>query len=413
MEREYDIIVIGGGASGLAAAAAVAQSDPDRRLRTAVVERTNNPGKKLLATGNGRCNLYNMNIAPERYESENREALCRGVEAVIRADQLSFWRRMGMLTTRQEELVYPACYQASAVAELLMAEARQGGVEFLTGQTVVRIGSGRRFRLTTDGGESLFAKQVILAAGGMAAPKLGGNDSGYALARQLGHSVTELTPGLVPVRCVNPSKTMKGVRTRCLVSLYQGEELVERRSGEVQFTEYGVSGIVMMQLSNHMAPGKGYTLELDLLPELDGETLTAFLTEKRNRHPMQQAEYLLIGVIKSQMAELLLRSCRIDHKKRKIGTVTDEELAQLVQRIKSWKLRTEGTLGWEHAQATRGGVRLEEVEMDSFASRLQPGMYLTGEVLDAAGDCGGFNLAWAFGSGILAGRHAAAQLLRE
>ncbi len=407
--EHWDTIILGGGASGLAAAAVLAQSG--RGERTLVLEQAERPGKKLLATGNGRCNLYHTGLSAERFSSQSTETLSQSVQALLRAEQPAFWQKLGLLTSVQEEgRVYPACQQAAAVLELLRAVAERGGVALRCVQpaaSVVRRGEG--FLVTTAGGEAYSARQVILATGGKAAPKLGATGDGYALAGQLGHSCTELRPGLVPVRCVNPSRVLKGVRNRSKVSLYLGERRLLTRFGEVQFTEYGVSGIVIMDISSHMDPGRSYTLELDLLPEVAAGELTRFLREKAQAHPDQKAEFLLLGVVKRQLGEVILRASRVDGKKRRLDSLTEEELSVIVQRIKGWSLRTEGTLSWEHAQVTCGGVPLEEIDLDTFQSCLVPGLYLTGELLDAAGDCGGFNLAWAFGSGILAGRAIAAQ----
>ena len=408
MKESYEIAIVGGGAAGLMAAAEIAREGGKKAPRTVVLEGASRPGKKLLATGNGRCNLYNLNLSSQRFFSESRLALARGVQSVLALDQRSLWRQLGMLTEADEEgRVYPTCYQAAAVLELLRNVAEEGGVELRCDSSVVKIcRKGTQFLLTLADGSTLRAGQVIVAAGGKAAPGLGGSGMGYELARQLGHRVTELIPGLVPVRCVNPSKTLKGVRAGCTASLYEGEKLVERREGEVQFTEYGVSGIVIMQLSNYVEPGKRYALELDLFSALEEGELLAFFREKRRSHPDQKAEFLLLGVLKTQFAQLLLRACRVDCKKRTLGSLTDEELAMAARRVKHWRVQLDGLLPWEQAQVTRGGVSLDEVDMTTFQSKKVPGLYLAGEVLDAAGDCGGFNLAWAFGTGILAARAA-------
>ncbi len=405
MKESYDIAIIGGGAAGLMAAAVIARESGAKKPRTVVLEQGSRLGRKLLATGNGRCNLYNLNLSPQRYLSEHPAALKQGVQAVLDLDELSLWRELGMLTQAdQEGRVYPACHQAAAVLELLGTVAAGGGVELLCGCSVERVSKQRQFLLTLADGSAIRARQVILAAGGKAAPSLGSAGRGYDLARQLGHTVTDLRPGLVPVRCVNPSKTLKGVRETCGVALYQGQRLVERRDGQVQFTEYGLSGIVIMQLSNYMEAGKGYSLELDLFPLMEEAELWGFFRQKRRDNPGQKAEFLLLGVLKIQFAQLLLRSCRVDGKKRALGSLTDQELAAVAARVKHWRVQVRGLLPWEQAQVTCGGVRLNEVDMGTFQSKKVPGLYLAGELLDAAGDCGGFNLAWAFGTGVLAAR---------
>jgi hypothetical protein len=408
MKDCYEIAIVGGGAAGLMAAATLAQAG--KGSSTVVLEQANRPGKKLLATGNGRCNLMNLGAAPERYFSQNKTQRDAGVAAVLELDQLALWEKLGLLTQADEEgRAYPACYQAAAVLELLRTICQEGGVELRCDAAVKQITHPGKFCLTLQDGTTITASQVILATGGKAAPNLGGTGGGYPLAQSLGHTVTSLQPGLVPLRCVNPSKALKGVRSGCTVSLWQEETLVERRGGEVQFTDYGVSGIVIMQLSNYLEPGKRYELELDLFPQMEEEDLLAFLAQKASTHPDQRADFLLLGVLKSQFSELLLRSCRVDGKKRTLGSLTEQELSNLARRIKHWRMKVQEPLTWEQAQVTLGGVALDQVDMTTFRSRNVPGLYFTGELLDVAGDCGGFNLAWAFGSGVVAARSALAE----
>ena len=407
MTEHWDLIIIGGGASGLAAAAAIARSGA--RLSVLVLEQADRPGKKLLATGNGRCNLYNTGLSAERFVSRSPKALSACLQTVLQTDQPAFWRDLGLMTVEQDEgRAYPASLQASAVADTLRAAAQAGGAELHCGQRVTALQkSGGNFIITTASGARHTAGRVILAAGGRAAPKLGATGDGYALAAGLGHSCVPTVPGLVPVRCVNPGRTLPGVRNAAEVTLSRGGQVLAVRRGEVQFTEYGVSGIVIMDLSSRMIPGEPHTLTLDLMPDRTAAELSAFLREKVRNHPEQRAAFLLLGVMKRQLGEVILRACRVDGKRRLLASLTEEELSRIVQRIKGWTMQTEGTLSWEQAQITCGGIPPDEVRPDTFESRRVPDLYLTGELLDAAGDCGGFNLAWAFGSGIAAGRSAA------
>lgn len=407
MEENWDIVIAGGGASGLAAAATIAMNS--FRPRTIVLEQSDRLGKKLLATGNGRCNLYNMNLSEQRYTSSSEKALKACIQTIRCQDQLGFWHRLGLLTEVQEEgRVYPSCLQASAVTDTLQRVARSGGIQLCCGQAVSRIDrDGKEFLVSTEAGRRLRAGKVILASGGMAAPRLGASGDGYSLAGRLGHSCTELSPGLVPVRTVNPSKVLRGVRNRAEVSLYDGDQRIRTCRGEVQFTSYGLSGIVMMDLSSCMKTGKTYTVVLDLMPDMSSRELKIFLQQKIRDYPDQRADFLLLGVVKHQLGEVILRACRIDGKKRCLSTLTEEEVEHVIRCLKGWVVRTEGTLSWDEAQITCGGIPLDEVEPDTFQSKLVPGLFLTGELLDAAGDCGGFNLAWAFGTGIAAGVSAA------
>ncbi|HIY11347.1 MAG TPA: aminoacetone oxidase family FAD-binding enzyme [Candidatus Anaerofilum excrementigallinarum] len=398
------VAVVGGGASGLAASICAAEAGAGRVM---LLERQDRVGRKLLATGNGRCNLGHVQVQPRDYLTSDPKALQQLLRDLPARQVLDFFERLGLLLRQEEGRVYPFSNQAAAVLDLLRLQAAARGVEEHCSFEVTDIRPQKGgFSIQSADGQQLFAHRVILACGGMAAPKLGGGEGGYRLARQLGHSVTPLYPCLVGVSCrAEGLAAVKGVRAECAVTLRLPRAKDTQRRGEVQFNEYGVSGFPVMQLSGLAAKaGKGAVLELDLLPTLSMEELVSLLHRRRKSGAFPTLEQLLTGLVHKKLAVFHLR--RVGELSRPVSAFSPAEIVRLAQSLKCWQLPVTGVQGWDGAQVTGGGVPLAEVQPGNFASRLQPGLYLTGELLDAAGDCGGFNLHWAFGSGMLAGQSA-------
>lgn len=398
------IAAVGGGASGLAAAISAAQySGEDTKI--VVLERLDRVGKKLLATGNGRCNLENIAAEnPSYYFTQNTKALSNMLQQISVQDVLQFFKGCGLLYRQEEEgRIYPSCNQAAVVLDLLRINAQAKGVEEWCNWEVDKIHPQKKgFLLLSSEGESLFAQKVILACGGMAAPKLGGSQKGYELAKALGHTVLPVYPCLTGLCCKGEQfATLKGVRAECGVSLWQGKKQIVSLEGEVQFNEYGVSGYPIMQFSGHWNPKAKMELCFDLVPQLQQHQLESILHQRRKNKMFGQESFLL-GLVHKKLATYHLR-----HQKTNWASPTPQEVSELTQRLKYWTLPISGTPGWDTAQVTGGGVPLQEVQPHSFGSVIHKGLYITGELLDVAGQCGGFNLHWAFSSGILAGRNAA------
>ena len=377
MSKNGKIIIIGGGASGLAAALAAAKECGGRCVT--VLERLDRVGKKLLATGNGRCNLTNRNAAPEHYHSADTARLADILERTPPDAVLDFFGEMGLLCdTQADGRVYPYCYQASMVLDVLRAALERAGVDVACSCEVAEVAKGPGgFSVRTRDGRAFSAARVVLAAGGQAGPQFGTDGSAFALARMLGHSVAEPYPCLVPLRCAGFPVGLKGVRANCALSLYLDGRCAGTERGEVQFAEYGLSGIPAMQLSCLLGPG------------------------------VKKVETLLLGLVAKKLGHAILKSCGLQPLSRAPGSLSRREVNALASALKNWRFAVEGTLPWTQAQVTGGGVPLAEVKTEGCASLRCPGLYLSGEVLDAAGDCGGFNLQWAWATGIAAGRAAA------
>lgn len=408
MSNSAKIIIIGGGASGLAAALAAAKVCGGARVT--VLERLDRVGKKLLATGNGRCNLTNRNAAPEYYHSADMARLADMLTCTPPDAVLDFFAELGLLCdTQPDGRVYPYCYQASMVLDILRAALERAGVDVACGCEVTTLEKRPGgFTVRTRDGRAFAAARAILAAGGQAGPQFGTDGAGFALARAQGHSVATPYPCLVPLRCTAFPAGLKGLRVNCALSLYLDGRCVKTEQGEVQFAEYGLSGIPAMQLSCLLGPGaRGAGASVDFFPGLAFPALRGLLEQRCASGMFPTLETLLLGLVAKKLGHAVLKGCGLQPLSRASGSLSRGEVNALTGALKGWRFAIEGTLPWAQAQVTGGGVPLAEVEAESCASRKCPGLYLSGEVLDAAGDCGGFNLQWAWATGIAAGQAAA------
>ncbi len=428
-EKLPTIVVLGGGAAGMAAAiAAVRTAHREvRTLRVVLLEKADRVGRKLLATGNGRCNLGHEPITPENYVAMETSAAAHAARTAFLAARqpggaAALLRELGLLIREEEGRLYPYCGQASMVLDVLRAALDAAGVVTVCGCGVtelVPVSGG--FLLKADDGRNalptLFAERVVLACGGAAAPKLGGCRDGYALAKQLGHSCTPLAPALVGLRCAVGSPEdagaaraellpgLKGIRAQATAALYDGDALLCADTGEVQFNENGLSGIPVLQLSLRLPLAKRPNLRLDLLPQLSGEEAAQLVRERcATGVPL---EGLLLGTIHRKLGYAVMKSVGLGQLSRRSDLLTAPEQTRLAGCLKSWPITVNGHQGWDGAQVTAGGVPLTECDPDSCASRRCAGLYLAGEVLDCTGECGGFNLDWAFTTGARAGAAAA------
>ncbi len=392
-----DICIIGGGASGLAAAVAAAKEGSGRRI--CVLEKKPLPGKKLAATGNGKCNLTNR--------------ACVGA-----AETLAFFASIGIFTRTEEQgRVYPYAMQAKDVVRALVERAKDLGVEIRTDCSAQQIRPLEQgFCVDYEGG-SLKAYSVLIAAGGKAGPQFGSAGDGYAMAKALGHSVTRLAPVLTGLETAVDISALKGIRVKARVFLKKDGRQIAQEQGEVQFNQDGLSGICVMDLSRSvkLKPGESfaqgmarYRVCVDFLPELDLFQTKKLLMERSDISGLK-GEDLLLSVVPDKLRQELvsLAAIPLQQTAKELSSSQCETLAHL---LKSWELPLKGTGGWKKAQCTAGGVALEEIHMETMESKLVQGLYFSGEIIDYDGPCGGFNLQNAWETGIKAGKAAARAL---
>lgn len=371
------VAVIGGGAGGLCAAIAAGRAGAD----VVIFEQANRVGKKLLKTGNGRCNLSNMEVTPDDYnhpdfvEPTLREYFCE--------ELLDFFGSLGLWTVTDEEgRVYPRSDTAASVLDVLRLECEEMEVGERCSMEITGIApQGHGFYLTARTGETFFVDRVIVATGG-----------GTSLLRPLGHKMVPFSPILCPLKTDAESiRGLTGLRCACCAELIRRGKSVYAEDGEILFRDFGVSGILALNLSRYALPGD--TLSLDLLPELSFDDLKTRLQQQRMRRGFDAD--LFTGIFHRRLGEAIARCS-------KSGEVSD-----LARIIKNYRLSVLGPGDTQHAQVTRGGADIAEFDPETMESRRVPGLYAVGEALDIDGACGGYNLHWAFASGLRAGRSAA------
>ncbi|MBR4702784.1 MAG: aminoacetone oxidase family FAD-binding enzyme [Oscillospiraceae bacterium] len=398
------IAVIGGGAAGMTAALAAAS----RGAAVSVYERQTRVGRKLAVTGNGRCNLTNLHASPEHYHGEEPDFVLPALRRMDAAGTLERFRSLGLLTvTEPDGRVYPLSNTAGSVVDVLRFALEGAGVRVLTGAEVRLVQKEKNgFRVLSDIG-SHPADRVVVACGGLAGERFGGTGLGYRLLKELGHSCTPLRQGLVQLRSSSPfCRSLKGVRADALARVFHGSELLAEAAGEVQFTDYGLSGPVIFELSRAALSVPGTRVSLDLVRELPEEELRDLLLARSRGTPFLPLEDVFVGTVQNRLGHVLVRSAGLDLKKT-LSALTGAEAVRLAQEAKHFSFPVTGDMGMPNAQVTVGGIRTSEFDPETLESRLCTGLYACGEVLDVDGDCGGYNLQWAWSSGFLAGSSAA------
>lgn len=402
------IVIIGGGAAGLAAAVTAAAN-----AEVTVYEKNDRVGKKLLQTGNGRCNLLNVNADVGAYHSKDTEAVKRVIEALPVSRIMDFFEELGLLMRLEAEgRVYPHCNQAAAVLDVLRYSAAERGAVFKCGYTCIGIRKKSGcFELDFADGTKECADKVIIACGGKAAPKTGSDGSGYALAKHMGHKITPIYPALVPIRTeASFVRSLKGIRCKAGITLLKNGAAVKRESGEIQFTDYGVSGIAVMQLSRYMNNEEGYELKIDFTEQYSFEHIVYLLKEARKRP--REVQELTLGIVPRRVGQQLIKKTVNISLSAPASELSDNDIKKIASAVKGFRLSAASTLSWDNAQVTVGGIPLSEICADTLESKLCRGLYFAGEILDCDGACGGYNLGWAWSSGIIAAR-AAADILQE
>ncbi len=388
--------IIGAGASGLAAACRIGE-----RAEVVLYEHSDRVGKKILQTGAGRCNVMNAVMSPDRFICDDMSAaekILSGCEVRIK----SFFEELGLVLRQEDEgRIYPLTNQAASVLDVLRFTATESGSEIITDAKINTITKkGSKYVVSDDSGKCEYFDKIILACGGKAAPKSGSDGSGFTFARSLGHSVTPLLPVLVPLKSKSPiPRALKGTRCKCDVTLLKNGKSVKKLGGEIQFTEYGISGIAAMQISRYMTDGT-HSLCIDLAPGCSREYIKERLFEARRRK--RELQDILLGIVPRRVAQQIIKSVSDMSLAECSSNVDNKTLDKIAACVKGLILDIDGTLSWDNAQVTRGGVPLAQMKPDTMESLCSKGLYIIGEMLDCDGDCGGYNLGWAWITALIA-----------
>jgi len=431
------VAIIGGGAAGMIAAITAARQG----CKVTIIEKQNKLGRKILSTGNGRCNFTNEVQEPFCYRSSNPDFPFVVYKKFPFEQTMEFFKELGVYPKSRKGYIYPHSDQASAVIDTMMIELKRLKVEILLnayceritlegdknvnrpnqvlGNGKDKIDSRRKFSIflstTGDTGTKINknpiqADKVILTTGGKAAPKLGSDGSGYALAESFGHHLVPLLPSLVQLKCEEPFyKHLAGIRIDGRVSIHVNGQKIACDTGELQLTNYGISGIPVFQVSGivarEFAKGNEVIGRLNFMPHLSLEELELLLDQRIANNPEKLMREFLIGLLPKKLSEMIIQLCGINpgEKVSHVMTYDSMMLKRLAMQIANFETKIIKTNSFEQAQVCQGGVDTREIYPDTMESLLIPGLYFAGEILDVDGICGGYNLQWAWSSGAVAG----------
>ena len=401
-----EIAVIGGGASGLMAAITAKKSGKE----VIILERKDRILKKVLITGNGRCNITNVNADISNYFGKNISSVENILNSFNPQDTMDFFNGLGIMCNEENRgKVYPLSGQASSVVDALRFEAERLGVRIETEFYVRKIEKeGFKFKIYSEERKKIEAGRVIIAAGGQSYPELGSNGSGFELAKELGHSVTKLSPSIVQLKTEkNQVKGLQGIKTDVAITAYGDNKKICTYDGELLFTDYGISGNVVFNISFVMPLYKNVEFEIDFMEKFDYNELYEMLKERKRILSHLTMENYFNGMINKKLGQFLSKVSGIEKLSKPVKDLSDSDIRKLCTVLKKYRVKILETTGFKNAQVTAGGVSLDEVNTKTLESKIVKGLYFSGEVLDVYGECGGFNLQWAWASGHIAGENSA------
>lgn len=404
------VIVVGGGAAGMVAAIAAARQG----AVVTILERNPRVGKKLLTTGNGRCNFTNIHADSQCYQGNNPEFARIPLQNFSIQETISFFEELGIAHKVEDAgKVFPMSDQASSVLDVLRYELDEVGVTVLCDAYVIEIRHQKNiFTLCLDNGSTWQADSVILAAGGKAMPASGSDGNGFVLAQKLGHAIMDVFPGLVQLKLDGSFfKQIDGVKFVGTAELLHRSKAIAKDRGDILFGNYGVSGPPILQISRSAAQllheNKEVQLKITMVDTLAKEQLITLVTTRWERKPSKTIEFSLVGLINKRLIPVVLKEAGIGDIKRPVAALSAQEQERIITILMDWRFKITGTKSWPSAQVTAGGIATNEINPNTMESKLVKGLFLAGEIVDIDGQCGGFNLQWAWSSGYIAGHNAA------
>lgn len=382
----YSVLIVGGGASGIDLAVMLLQAGIKDFC---LVERTDRIGKKLIATGNGQGNLTNVAVSPDKYFSKVKGFASYAVNTYGFNSVKNFYSSLGIkLVEGEEGKYYPESKQASSALDIIRAYLEYNGADIRTNFNVVSLKKkDGLFVAASDSGNKIAAKNVVVAVGGSAGKQFGTDGSSYKLVTSLGHRLVETYPSLVQLKTeTGKIKSLKGIKADVNVTAVSDGKFLKTESGELLFTDYGVSGNAIFKISAFLAGKPSPELVIEFMPELDAKSLTDIIEDRKSTKPYIKSEDLFIGLVNKMLGRVLVKTAR------------SNATADLVSNAKRFRLKVTGDLGFNYAQVTRGGISVKDFFDTTFESKIAKGLYVIGEALDVDGECGGYNLHFAYAS---------------
>ncbi|NLG04852.1 MAG: aminoacetone oxidase family FAD-binding enzyme [Clostridia bacterium] len=402
-----EVGIIGGGASGIMTAIIAARNGH----HVTILEHNNRIGKKILATGNGRCNFTNMDMNTSFYHGEDVTFAGKILNQYNHLDTIRFFTELGLYSKNKNGGLYPYCEQASAVLDVLRMEAARLHIHLIVEVHVTDIKKEDRFCVSCQDAKhnmkKLFFDKVVIAAGSQASNVQGSDGSGYELLKKLGLTVRKPLPALVQLQSDETYfKSVSGIRCDARLKLLVDQQVIHNERGELQLTAYGISGIPVFQLSSEAARAldekKEVRVVIDFMPDLESvDDMKLFLENRIRQNPEKICEELFLGLFHKNIGQLLLKLCGIRGNVKSIS-LTPEQCTDLSKRIKQFDVPISATNPFDQAQTCSGGLKTSELSETLEVKKIK-GLYVTGELIDIDGACGGYNLQWAWSSGMVAG----------
>ncbi len=404
--KQTGIIVVGGGASGIMASI-FAKKNSDNVI---LIDKNERIGRKLLTTGNGRCNLTNESVSVINYHCTSKNFPAGILGKFNNIDAMNFFKKLGLgLITEDKGRIFPQSNQASSVLDLLRLELSKLGVELECNTDITSIVKDKtgNYELTDSSGRIFKSFKVILAGGGKAAPHTGSDGSGYSLAMMTGHSLITPFPALVGLTLDGDEhKSMEKMFWTGEITIFLDGKRSKSSKGDIIFTNFGISGLAVLELSRYAMEGilnnKEVELAIDFIPELSAEEKIKFIKKRKEDYPERPMEHFFTGVLNKRIGQMMIKKAGI-RLNNEVSKMSMEDIERLAGLLNGWKFKVKGDNGWNNAQVTAGGINCDEVDESTLESKISRGLYFCGEILDVDGDSGGYNLQWAWSSGYLAG----------
>ena len=397
-----DIVIIGGGASGLTAAIFAAK----KGQKVTIIERNNTCGKKILITGNGKCNYWNEDQNLTHYHSSNKECLSEIINEKTNKEVLSFFDSLGIIPEIKNGYYYPFSNQATAIKNALITEVQNLNIKILYNITVTEIIKKDNFIINPNK-ENIEAQKIIITTGSKACPKTGSNGIGYTLAKSLGHQIVPVYPALVQLRGHETYfKKWAGIRTDAIITLYEDGQKIKEETGQIQLTDYGLSGICIFNLSSHVSKNiqkHEEKISINFTPWIK-ENPENWLINQNKKVKNRNIEELLEGFLNYKLIPIILKESGINQIKH-LDNLSQTEITKLAKNLTDFQVKITGTNTFNEAQVCTGGIPLTEINLKTMESLKVKNLYFSGEILDVNGDCGGYNLSFAWTTGMLAGKN--------
>ncbi len=398
--KKPNVYIIGGGASGLVAAIIAKRQGAN----VTIIERNSRIGKKILVTGNGRCNYTNSlaNI----YDYNNPDFVSYGLSVFNPQRAMSFFSDLGIVPKIENEgKTYPLSEQASSIVDVLLYEINRLGIDVLSDSLVTSVlKRNKEFNIYLEDGRVIDADRLIIATGGKALSSTGSDGSGYDLAKDLGHNIVTPFPSLVKLKLDSPYlKHLQGIKMPAIAELIHKDKVIQSESGDILFGNYGISGPTILQLSRKandlFLNGEKVYIKIILVSQMTRKDVESRFEKSKDKAVDQS----LIGMINKRYISAILKESKIEKQKTKVKDLSDKQLKKLIDLLFDWRFPIRGSKSFNDAQVTAGGVDLNEIDDQTMESKLVKGLFFVGEVMDIDGRCGGYNLQWAWSSGYLAG----------